>query len=216
MSRTDEVFVIDVGDDENMTSVAWVATMNELLDEVEAAAGPKALVTTSSAPKHFSNGLDTPWMATAENGDVVAYVDSCFALVHRLMLLGVPTAAAVTGHAFGLGAFVVLAHDQAVMREDRGFWNLPEVHLWMNFPPGLMNVAHSRIAAPELSRAVVVGHRYAGPEAAAAGIVNEALPLEALTEAAMVRVAPLAGTAGDNLATIKRQLYPLITGLVDG
>ena len=53
-------------------------------------------------------------------------------------------------------------------------------------------------------------------EAAAAGIVNEALPLEALTEAAMVRVAPLAGTAGDNLATIKRQLYPLITGLVDG
>ena len=25
MSRTDDVFVIDVGDDENMTSVAWVA-----------------------------------------------------------------------------------------------------------------------------------------------------------------------------------------------
>ena len=56
MSRTDDVFVIDVGDDENMTSVAWVAAMNELLDEVEAAEGPKALVTTSSAPKHFSNG----------------------------------------------------------------------------------------------------------------------------------------------------------------
>ena len=152
MSRTDDVFVIDVGDDENMTSVAWVAAMNELLDEVEAAEGPKALVTTSSAPKHFSNGLDTPWMATAESGDVVAYVDSCFRLVHRIMLLGVPTAAAVTGHAFGLGAFVVLAHDQAVMREDRGFWNLPEVHLAMNFPPGLMNVARSRIAASELAR----------------------------------------------------------------
>ena len=102
------------------------------------------------------------------------------------------------------------------MREDRGFWNLPEVHLSMNFPPGLMNVARSRIAAPELSRAVVVGHRYAGPEAAAAGIVDQALPLEGLTEAAIARVAPLAGTAGDNLATIKRQLYPLIAELVDG
>ena len=183
MSRTGDVFVIDVGDDENMTSVAWVAAMNELLDEVEAAEGPKALVTTSSAPKHFSNGLDTPWMATAESGDVVAYVDSCFRLVHRIMLLGVPTAAAVTGHAFGLGAFVVLAHDQAVMREDRGFWNLPEVHLAMNFPPGLMNVARSRIAASELARAVVVGHRYTGPDAAAAGIVDEALPLDGLTDA---------------------------------
>ena len=169
MSRTADVFVVDVGDDENMTSVAWVAAMNELLDEVEAADGSKALVTTSSAPKHFSNGLDTPWMATAESGDVVAYVDSCFRLVHRIMLLGVPTAAAVTGHAFGLGA-----------------------------------------------RAVVVGHRYTGPDAAAAGIVDEALPLDGLTDAAIARVAPLAGTASDNLATIKRQLYPLITELVDG
>ena len=32
----------------------------------------------------------------------------------------------------------------------------------------------------------------------------------------LARVAPLAGTASDNLATIKRQLYPLITELVDG
>ena len=50
MSRTGDVFVIDVGDDENMTSVAWVAAMNELLDDVDAAEGPRALVTTSSAP----------------------------------------------------------------------------------------------------------------------------------------------------------------------
>ncbi len=215
MTRTDDVFVIDIGDDENMTSVAWVAAMNALLDEVEAADGPKALVTTSSAPKHYSNGLDTPWMAEAAGGDVIAYVDSCFDLVHRVMLLGAPTGAAVTGHAFGLGAFLVLAHDQAVMREDRGFWNLPEVHLAMNFPPGLMNVARSRIAAPELSRAVVVGHRYGGPEAAAVGIVDEALPLDGLTDAAIARVAPLASTAGGNLHTIKRQLYPMIAELVD-
>ena len=214
MTRSDAVFVIDIGDDENMTSVGWVAAMNELLDEVEAAEGPKALVTTSSAPKHYSNGLDTPFMAGAESAEVIAYVDSCFALVHRLMLLGAPTAAAVTGHAFGLGAFLVLAHDQAVMREDRGFWNLPEVHLSMNFPPGLMHVARSRIAAPELSRAVVVGHRYGGPEAAAAGIVDEAMALDGLTDAAIARVAPLAGTAGDNLQLIKRQLYPLIAELL--
>ena len=149
LTRTGDVFVIDIGDDENMTSVAWVAEMNGLLDEVDAADGPKALVTTSSAPKHYSNGLDTPWMGTAAGDEVIAYVDSCFRLVHRIMLMGTPTAAAVTGHAFGLGAFLVLAHDQAVMREDRGFWNLPEVHLAMNFPPGLMHVARSRIAAPE-------------------------------------------------------------------
>ena len=46
--------------------------------------------------------------------------------------------------------------------------------------------------------------------------VDEALPLDGLTDAAIARVAPLAGTAGDNLATIKRQLYPLVAELADG
>ena len=40
-------------------------------------------------------------------------------------------------------------------------------------------------------------------------------PLDGLTDAAIARVAPLAGTAGDNLTTIKRQLYPLVAELAD-
>ena len=58
--------------------------------------------------------------------------------------------------------------------------------------------------------AVVVGHRYSGPDAAAAGIITGSAPLETLTETVVERVAPLAGTAGDNLALIKKQLYPEI------
>ena len=36
MTRNGDVFVVDIGDDLNMTSVAWVGAMNELLDDVEA------------------------------------------------------------------------------------------------------------------------------------------------------------------------------------
>jgi len=210
MTRNGDVFVVDIGDDLNMTSIAWVAAMNELLDDVEAHSGPKGLVTTSSAPKHYSNGLDTPYMAECTPAEVAAYVETCFSLVHRLMLLGAPTGAAVTGHAFGLGAFLVLAHDQALMREDRGYWNLPEVHLSMSFPRPLMSVVDARLSNGEKQRAVVVGHRYTGPEAAAAGIVDGVAPLETLTEAVIERVAGVASTAGDNLALIKTQLYPEI------
>lgn len=213
MTRTGEIFVIDIGDDLNMATVGWVAAMNELLDEVEAAEGPKGLVTTSSAPKHYSNGLDTPWMATAGPADTAAYVATCFSLVHRLMLLGAPTGVAVTGHAFGLGAFLVLAHDQGVMREDRGYWNLPEVHLGMNFPRPLMAVVDARLPNSEKQKAVVVGHRYAGPEAAAAGVVDDTAPLDTLTDEVIARVAAVAGTAGDNLTRIKAQLYPEIAEL---
>lgn len=210
MTGTGEIFVIDIGDDLNMASVEWVASMNALLDEVDAAEGPRGLVTTSSAPKHYSNGLDTPYMAECTPAEVSEYVESCFALVHRIMLMGAPTGAAVTGHAFGLGAFLVLAHDQAVMRDDRGYWNLPEVHLGMNFPRPLMSVVDARLSNAEKQRAAVVGHRYSGPEAAAAGIVSSTAPLERLTDTVVERVAPLTGTAGDNLALIKKQLYPEI------
>ncbi len=210
MIRTGDVFVIDLGDDLNMTSVAWISAMNELLDEIDAADGPKGLVTTSSAPKHYSNGLDTPYMAECTAVEVGAYVETCFSLVHRIMLLSAPTGAAVTGHAFGLGAFLVLAHDQALMREDRGYWNLPEVHLSMNFPRPLMSVVDARLSNAEKQRAVVVGHRYAGLEAADAGIVDGACALETLTGAVVERVAAVASTAGDNLALIKTQLYPEI------
>lgn len=216
MTRHDEVFVIDLGDDLNMATAAWVAAMNDLIDEVEAVGGPKGLVTTSSAPKHYSNGLDTPWMASADSAEIAAYVQSCFGLVHRIMLLGAPTGVAVTGHAFGLGAFLVLAHDQAVMREDRGYWNLPEVHLGMSFPPPLMSVIDARIPVGEKRRAVLVGHRYTGPAAAAVGIVDTTGPLESLTDRVVERVAPLVGTAGDNLAVIKRQLHPGIADLAAG
>ena len=63
MSRTADVFVVDVGDDENMTSVAWVAAMNELLDEVEAAEGPKA--------RHHLVGTEAlfQWARHAVDGD---------------------------------------------------------------------------------------------------------------------------------------------------
>ena len=216
MTSAGDIFVIDIGDDLNMASVAWVAAMNELLDEVDAADGPKGLVTTSSAPKHYSNGLDTPYMAECTPAEVGAYVETCFSLVHRLMLLGAPTGAAVTGHAFGLGAFLVLAHDQALMREDRGYWNLPEVHLSMSFPRPLMSVVDARLSNAEKQKAVVVGHRYGGPEAAAAGIVDAAAPLESLTDGVVERVAAVASTAGDNLALIKKQLYPEIAAIAGG
>ena len=213
MTRDDDVFVIDLGDDLNMATVAWVAAMNDLIDEVEAAAGPKGLVTTSSAPKHYSNGLDTPWMASADSAEIAAYVEVCFGLVHRIMLLGVPTGAAVTGHAFGLGAFLVLAHDQAVMREDRGYWNLPEVHLGMSFPRPLMSVIDARLSHGERRRAVLVGHRYTGPDAARAGIVDAVAPRESLVEEVVERVSAVSGSAGENLSLIKRQLYPEIASI---
>lgn len=215
MTRRDEVVLIDFGADENVTSDAWAASMNELLDEVERVDGPKVLVTTGSA-KHYSNGLDVPYMSSADADAVAAYVGRVVAVIHRIMLLGAPTVAAVNGHAFGMGAFLAIAHDQAVIREDRGFFCFPEVHLGMSFPPPLMAIGDAVLAPRTLRHAMVTGHRYSGPEAELAGIVDATAPLEDLVDAAVAMGRPLAPTAGPNLATIKRQLFPDVASHLRG
>jgi len=118
MSSDGEIHVIDFGTDENVTSVPWMESMHGLLDQFDSIDGPKVLVTTGSG-KHYSNGLDVGHMSSVGADAAMPYVRDVLQVVRRIMLLGAPTVAAVNGHAFGMGAFLVAAHDQAVMREDR-------------------------------------------------------------------------------------------------
>lgn len=214
MTRHDDCFVIDFGADENVTTDSWASTMAGLLDEFEAEGGPKCLITTGGG-KHYSNGLDVAFMGQATGEEIGQYVERVCRIVYRIMLLDAPTVAAVNGHAFGLGAFLVLAHDQSVMRTDRGYWNLPEVHLSMSFPRKLMCLLDATLAPAVRRTAVVTGHRYSGPEAEAAGIVDAVGSVEDLVSMAIERGRPLAPTAGPNLHLIKRQLFPEVASLLD-
>ena len=56
------------------------------------------------------------------------------------------TIAAINGHAFAAGAMVALAHDFRVMRNDRGFFCLPEVDIGMTFTDSMESVIKSRLS----------------------------------------------------------------------
>lgn len=206
LERIDDVFVLSLGDDENVTSHVWLDAVNGALDEVDAIAGPKALVTVGRGPKHYSNGLDVSFMSEHPD-ETVAYVQRVEELMARLLVFGAPTVAAVNGHAYGAGAFLILAHDHAVMREDRGFLCWPEVHLGMPFTPGLISMVHELLSTRTAHEAVVTGRRYSGPEAVEAGIVAATHAIESLLDAAVAIGATHAPTAGANLSGIKRSLH---------
>ncbi|MCY3850895.1 MAG: enoyl-CoA hydratase-related protein [Acidimicrobiaceae bacterium] len=216
LSRDGDLLIIDFGDGENRTDVAWVETMNVLLDEAEEQAlkGPAALITTAGSAKHYSNGLDVDFIASASSSEVVEYVSSVEKVLARILTFPAPTVAAVNGHAFGAGAFVILAHDYAVMRADRGFVCWPEVHLQMTFNPGLLAMIHDLMSNSTAREAVTIGRRYGGPDAVAAGIVNDATSLDQLIDAASDYGRAHAATAGPNLRRIKRQLYRSIIKLL--
>lgn len=218
LDRDGDVFVLSLGDrgegSENRFHPDRLASINALLDEVEAHEGPAALV-TAAAGKFWSNGLDIDWVG-ANLADLPAYLDTVHDLYVRLLTFPATTVAAVQGHAFGAGAMLALTHDFRIMRADRGYWCLPEVGLNMPFTVGMSALIRTRLPNGTAVDAITTGRRFGGGDAVAAGIVEQAVDgdEDAVIAAAVERAAAHTATRGANLAGIKRGLHaPLIAAL---
>ncbi|NKY86452.1 enoyl-CoA hydratase-related protein [Nocardia veterana] len=210
LDRDGDVFVLYLGnegqtDSENRFHPDWIDAVHAKLDEVEAAEGPAALVTVATG-KFFSNGLDTDWLFG--NMDKMHwYLDRVHSIFSRLLAFGMPTVAALNGHAFGAGAMLATSHDFRVMRSDRGYWCLPEVHLGMPFTVAMNALVTERLTNQVALEAMTTGRRYGAADAIAAGIVDEAAEADQVLAAAVARAGALAGNRKPNLPVIKRALH---------
>ncbi|HET7590061.1 MAG TPA: enoyl-CoA hydratase-related protein [Solirubrobacterales bacterium] len=205
LDRQDDIFLLDLGDDENRFHPDWIASVNDALEAVEKAEGPRALVTAATG-KFYSGGLDLEWVSS--NADQLqGYVASAHELFARVLSLPVITVAAIQGHAFAAGAMLSLAHDFRVMRADRGYWCLPEVDINIPFTRAMAALIQGRLTPQTAHEAMVTGRRYGGSDAEAAGIVDRALSEDLVRAAALEIAQAQAGKAGDTLATIKARMY---------
>lgn len=135
------VRILRMDDGENRFNRHSVDALHGALDEVEAVEGPCALVTTGSG-KFFSNGLDLDWLGAGDGTE--GFLGDVHRLFGRVLGLDVYTVAAVNGHAFAAGAMLASAHDQVIMREDRGYWCLPEVDLGLPLTPAMYATVAAR------------------------------------------------------------------------
>lgn len=214
LDRQENVFVLDLGDGENRFHPDWLNAVSAALDEVEKADGPRALVTAATG-KFYSNGLDLDWLLAHadQHRDYVVSVHELFA---RMLSLPVVTVAALQGHTFAAGAMFSLAHDFRVMRADRGYWCLPEADINIPFTPGMAALIQSRLAPQTAHEAMLTARRYGGTDAAAAGIVDQALPEDAVRSTAIEIAQAQVHKDGDTLGTIKARMYaPALATLRD-
>jgi enoyl-CoA hydratase/carnithine racemase len=205
LTRHEDVFVLDLGDNENRFNPDWVGAVNSLLDEVEAAPAPRALVSTAQG-KIWSNGLDLEWLA-ANLEQANAFLTQVHELFARMLTIGVPTVAALQGHTFAAGAMLAVAHDQRVMRADRGYFCLPEADINIPFSPGMSALIMARLPIGVAHESMTTGRRYGGAEALDAGIVNAAVGEGEVLSHAIERAAPLASKDPATLAAIKGRMY---------
>lgn len=203
--RDGNVFLLNLGSDENRFNPPWVDAVLEALDEVEAAPGPKALVTHAEG-KFWSNGLDLAWIG--ENVDSAqTFINSVHELFARTLLLACPSVAAIQGHCFAAGAMLAQAHDQRVMRQDRGYWCTPEIDIHIPFTPGMAALLQARLPVSTAHEAMAFGRRYGGQDARSAGVVDEAVSEDRVLLWALDRANALAGKDGVTLGRIKQRMY---------
>lgn len=213
LSREGDVFVLRMDAGENRFHPDFVAAWNEALDRVEAAPAPKALVTVGTG-KFYSNGLDLEWMLSEGRSDPDAYLRSVLAVLGRVLVFPAFTVAAVSGHAFGAGAQLAVAHDHRLMRAGRGYFCMPEVDMKVPLHPGMTAILQARLPGQTVHEVIVTGTRYPAELAQERRIVEAALAEERLLPTAMEVAAAHAGKADPAMGALKRGLYwPVLEAL---
>ncbi len=114
------------------------------------------------------------------------------ALMGRLIMLPLPSVAAINGHAFGAGFMCALCHDVRIMRSDRGFICANEVELGMQIPDAELALFRHKIPMNAFFETVQLARRWTGPDAMGAGIVHATADLVSLLDAAMRKAGELA------------------------
>jgi enoyl-CoA hydratase/carnithine racemase len=204
LTWNDKIAVVDLGEDENRFSPEFLDAINDQLDDVEKA-GAHGLVTTARH-KFYTNGLDLDWLA-AHGDRTQSYVARVQALLARVLTFPAPTAAAVTGHAFGAGAMLAMAHDLRVMRADRGYFCFPEVDIRIPFTDGMAALIQAKLTPQAAVASMTTGRRFGGAEAAEFGIVDATAAEGAVTAAATDLLRPLAGKDPGTLGAIKQTMF---------
>ena len=207
-----DVFVLTMTEGENRWTTTFARAFDHALDEVEQSSGPAALVTASEDPKFFSNGLDLEWIRSNgehPGGDREVFGHEAMTLFARMITFPMPTICAVNGHAFGAGFMIALCHDERIMREDRGFLCANEVELGMTIPDPELALFRHKMPMPAFFQTVQFARRWSGPDALAAGIVQQVTDQASNLPKAIERAQSLAHLAKNrtNFKWMKEHLY---------
>jgi len=192
----------------NAVDEKLVAAMHEALDSVEAVVGdgPGALVITGSG-KAFSVGINLAVVMQYAPEKIEVFDKALKKLFGRLMNFKMPTLAAINGHAFAAGAFLALACDYRIMRNDRGWFCFSEVDVGVPIGAAEMAMAKDKLSASVCRDAVLTGKRYTGPESLQANIVDAICAEEDLLPTAVEMIGGLAEKQRGIFSTLKATLY---------
>jgi enoyl-CoA hydratase len=167
----------------NVMSSAMLQAIDAALDRAEQ--NKAIVVLTSSRPGLFTAGFDLKTLARNDPAASYDMVKRGAELALRLLTFPLPVVAACNGHAFPMGAFLILASDVRLGADGPFRIGMNEVAIGIPVPTFALELARNRVAPAWLNRTAVTGQMFAPADALTAGFFDRVVaPDELAAEAA--------------------------------
>jgi enoyl-CoA hydratase len=173
----------------NVMSAAMLRDLHAAFDRAER---DEAVVVLQGRPGIFSAGFDLKVFAANNPHEIYDLLRLGSELALRLLSFPFPVVAVCTGHAYPMGAFLLLASDIRIGVDGPFRIGLNEVAIGIAVPGFALELAHARLAPAWLQRTALTGEMFAPPDAQAAGFLDRLVSAAAIDQAVEEIVAALA------------------------
>jgi enoyl-CoA hydratase len=177
--------VATVSMDDGKVNVMSTAMLSELTTAFERAEKDGVIVILTSARQGiFSAGFDTKILARKDPQEVFEMVRLGAELAARVLAFPRPVVASCPGHAYPMGAFLLLASDIRIGADGPYRIGLNEVAIGIPVPTFALELARHRLLPAYLQRTALTGEMFAPSEAMTAGFLDRVVAAENLRETA--------------------------------
>jgi len=156
--------------------------------------------------KFFSFGFDIPEFLGAQREEFTGYLRKFTTLYRELFVHPRPVVAALNGHAVAGGCMLATACDVRVMVKENARIGLNEIGFGSSLFAGSMELLRFCVGDRRAQEAVYGGALYTAEQALGLGLIDAAVPEDALVHEARGRLEQLAGRSPDAFRSIKRLL----------
>lgn len=193
--------------DDGKANVMSPAMLEALHAAFERAAAEADVVQLSSGrPGVFSAGFDLKVFAARNAETSVAMVRAGAELALKLFSFPRPIVSVCRGHAYPMGAFLLLGSDVRLGSDEGYRIGLNEVAIGIPVPSFALELARARLHPAWLNRTATTGEMYGSGDAVSAGFLDRIVACDELEKVTQDAVAALRRVHAPSHVTVKQRL----------
>lgn len=177
--------------DDGKVNAMNVPMLEALHAAFDRAAGEEAIALLSSRANVFSAGFDLNVIRSGDAAAIRTMVKLGAELALKILSFPTPVMTITTGHAYPMGAFLMLAADWRIGAQGSWRTGFNEVQIGLTVPNFGLEIARQRLTPAYFNRAMITGEMFSPDQALDAGFIDQCVGGAHLREAAEAAVARL-------------------------